>query len=283
MTTQETYNKPNNGGLGIRSITAIAFVLIMLGGVFLGAYPFVILFGLIATISLWEFACIVFPSNDLFHRISCVILGILPYFFLALYHLNCPGTCQPAILFSSMIAIFTLFTSELYAKSAEPFRNVGMVLLGVVYISLPFMLLNLIAFEAGTYEYKTVLGLMLMVWTNDTAAYLLGKRFGSTPLMEKISPKKTWEGTIGGGVFTLIVGYSLSRLFDNISLVDWMVLALIVIIFGSYGDLIESMLKRSYGIKDSSNLLPGHGGFLDRFDAFIYMLPFAATYLLWIK
>ncbi|NJK82461.1 MAG: phosphatidate cytidylyltransferase [Saprospiraceae bacterium] len=182
MTTQETHNKHNNGGLGLRAITATGFVLIMLGGVFLGAYPFVFLFGLIAIISLWEFACIVFPKEDTFHRISCVILGILPYFFLALYHLNCPGTCQPAILFSSMIAIFTLFTSELYAKSAEPFRNVGMVLLGVVYIGLPFMLLNLVAFETGTYEYKTVLGLMLMVWTNDTASYLLGKRFGSTPI-----------------------------------------------------------------------------------------------------
>ncbi|NJK82460.1 MAG: phosphatidate cytidylyltransferase [Saprospiraceae bacterium] len=80
-------------------------------------------------------------------------------------------------------------------------------------------------------------------------------------MMEKISPKKTWEGTIGGGAFTLIVGYALSRLFDHLILFDWMILAFIVIIFGSYGDLIESMLKRSYGIKDSSNLLPGHGGF----------------------
>lgn len=270
-------------GLSQRVITATAFVIIMLAAVLGGAYPFVIIFGLITGITLWEFASIVFPQEDLYHKISAVVVGLLPYLFLALYHLNCPGTCQPAILFSSMIAIFTLFTSELYAQSQTPFKNVGMVLLSTIYISLPFSLLNLIAFETGSYEYRIVLGLMLMVWTNDTAAYAIGKRFGSTPLMPKISPKKTWEGTIGGGVFTLIVGFALSQLFDILLLFDWIVLALIVIVFGSYGDLIESMLKRSYGMKDSSNLLPGHGGFLDRFDAFIYMLPFAATYLLWIK
>ncbi len=270
-------------GLLQRTITATFFVVIMLGAVLGGAYPFVIVFGLITGITLWEFACIVFPAEDIYHKISAVVVGILPYLFLALYHLNCPGTCQPAILFSSMIAIFTLFTSELYAQSQAPFKNVGMVLLGVTYISLPFALLNLIAFQTGSYEYKIVLGLMLMVWTNDTAAYAIGKRFGHTPSMPKISPKKTWEGTIGGGIFTLIVSIALNQLFDILSLFDWIILAVIVIIFGSYGDLIESMLKRSYGMKDSSNLLPGHGGFLDRFDAFIYMLPFAATYLLWIK
>lgn len=275
------------GGLGQRALTATFFVLVMLSGIigsqYVNGIPFVILFGIISALSLIEYAGIVFPTTDVFHKLATVVIGLLPYVFLGLYHLNCPGSCLPAILYASMIATFALFTSELYAQSEVPFRNVGMVLLGAIYVGLPFVLLNLIAYESGTYDYRTILGLTLLTWTNDTAAYLLGKRFGRTLLMPKISPKKTWEGTISGTLFTLLSAWGLSELFDNLLLWDWLILAAIVVVFGSYGDLVESMLKRSYNIKDSGKLLPGHGGVLDRFDAFIYMLPFAATYLLWIK
>ena len=120
-----------------------------------------------------------------------------------------------------------------------------------------------------------------MTWANDTGAYLIGSQIGRTKLFPRISPKKTWEGSAGGVLVTFLAGYLLSRIFSDISLVDWCVLAGIVSIFGSLGDLVESMLKRSLQIKDSGNLLPGHGGFLDRFDAFIFLLPFAAAYLLW--
>ncbi|NJL77477.1 MAG: phosphatidate cytidylyltransferase [Saprospiraceae bacterium] len=259
----------------------------MLGGIIGAQYfhgiPFVVLFGIISALSLWEYAGIVFPDSDVFHKLATAVIGLLPYVFLGLYHLNCPGSCLPAILYASMIATFMLFTSELYAQSEVPFRNVGMVLLGAIYVGLPFVLLNLIAYESGTYDYRTVLGLTLLTWTNDTAAYILGKRFGKTPLMPKISPKKTWEGSVGGAFFTFLSAWGLSELFSNLLLFDWLVLGVLVVVFGSYGDLVESMLKRSYNIKDSGKLLPGHGGVLDRFDAFIYMLPFAATYLLWIR
>lgn len=254
----------------------------MLTAVLLGGIPFVVTFGIIAALSLWEYSGVVFTSQDTFHKIACLLIGILPYIFMGLYHLQCPGSCLQGILFASLIAAFLLFTSELYADAKRPFHNVGMVLLGAVYVGLPFMLLNLIAFQSGSYDYRIVLSLILMTWVNDTGAFLSGRAFGRTPLMKKISPKKTWEGALGGALYTLLVGFLLSDVYPQLSVFDWMVLSLIVVIFGTYGDLVESMMKRSHKIKDSGRLLPGHGGILDRFDSFIYMLPFAATYLLWV-
>ncbi|MEO0775984.1 MAG: phosphatidate cytidylyltransferase, partial [Bacteroidota bacterium] len=130
---------------------------------------------------------------------------------------------------------------------------------------------------------NTVFGLLLLTWSNDTAAYLVGSRIGKTPLFPRISPKKTWEGSLGGVVITFLIAFLISQWFREHSTKQWLVLAGIVAIFGSTGDLVESMLKRSENIKDSGNLLPGHGGVLDRFDAFIFLLPFATAYLLLIK
>ena len=138
----------------------------------------------------------------------------------------------------------------------------------------------LIGFNNGKFSPNIVFGLLALTWMNDTGAYLVGSQIGKHKLFPRISPKKTWEGSTGGVVFTFVLAYILSLLFDDLRLVDWMFLAAIVGTFGSIGDLIESMLKRSLKIKDSGNLLPGHGGILDRFDAFIFLLPFAAAYLL---
>ncbi|MBL0246373.1 MAG: phosphatidate cytidylyltransferase [Sphingobacteriales bacterium] len=122
---------------------------------------------------------------------------------------------------------------------------------------------------------------MLLVWSNDTAAYLSGRAFGRHKLFERISPKKTWEGTIGGGLFTLFVGWLLSILF-RFSLTTWLGIAALAVLCGTWGDLIESLLKRSLGVKDSGSLLPGHGGVLDRFDALLFVLPFVFAFLyLW--
>ena len=122
-----------------------------------------------------------------------------------------------------------------------------------------------------------------MNWVNDSGAYVVGSLIGKTPLYPRISPNKTWEGTLGGVFFCLVTGYIFSLYYTMLSTVDWMVLGAITAIFGSLGDLIESMLKRSVDKKDSGNLLPGHGGMLDRFDAFIFLLPFAAAYLYFAK
>ncbi|TAK40283.1 MAG: phosphatidate cytidylyltransferase, partial [Saprospiraceae bacterium] len=122
-----------------------------------------------------------------------------------------------------------------------------------------------------------------LTWMNDTGAYIIGSLFGKHLLFSRISPKKTWEGTFGGIAITFLVAFLFCVFTNELRFRDWIILGAIVSIFGSVGDLVESMLKRSVGVKDSGNLLPGHGGVLDRFDAFIFVLPFAAAYLLWIR
>ena len=179
--------------------------------------------------------------------------------------------------------IFMAFIYELYTRSEQPFVNLAFLVLGMVYIGIPFGLLEFIAFGKEAYYANIVMGLLLMNWGNDTGAYLVGSRFGKTPLFPRISPKKTWEGFLGGLFCTFLVGFVFFQLVNELRLIDQIVLALIVSILGSLGDLVESMLKRSFQTKDTGKILPGHGGILDRFDSFIFLLPFATAYLLWIR
>jgi phosphatidate cytidylyltransferase len=179
--------------------------------------------------------------------------------------------------------VFLAFIHELYARSPQPFANVAFLVLGMVYIGVPFAMLHFIAFQGEHFHADTVLGLLLLTWSNDTAAYLVGSRFGHRLFFPRISPKKTWEGFLGAAAITLLAAWPISRLFSDPALRHWLALAVIVVVFGTVGDLVESMLKRSFARKDSGILLPGHGGMLDRFDAFIFLLPYATAYLLWIR
>jgi len=176
------------------------------------------------------------------------------------------------------------FIIELFRKNDTPFVNVAYTLLGVLYIVLPFAMLFHLGFYTNNsfsehYSYQIILGIFILLWTNDTGAYLSGRFFGKHKLFERISPKKTWEGAIGGGILALIVAYVISIYFTNLTLTDWIITGALIVVFGDLGDLIESMLKRSFGIKDSGKLLPGHGGILDRFDALLLAVPFVYSYL----
>ena len=274
------------GGLRLRVITATVFVLIMLGGVFGGKIPFVLLFGTITGMCLWEFTGLTFHEetrSNLIRRSIGVGLGLLPYLWLSGFNLGfIPDDCWLPMLLTFFPLLFLPFVYELSEGNTQSFHQVGFIFLTVLYIGVPFSLLNAIAFIDSDFSFHIPLGLMLMTWTSDTSAYLVGSKLGKTPLFPKISPKKTWEGSMGAAVFTLIVAWGLWRLFPELALMHWMVLGVIVIIFGSIGDLVESSFKRGFNIKDSSDLLPGHGGFLDRFDGFMFQLPFSAAYLFWI-
>lgn len=155
----------------------------------------------------------------------------------------------------------------------SPFPNVGVALLGLFYVTLPMSGLNVLAFTAGGYDYRRIFGLLFMVWAADTGAYAAGKTFGKHKLAPSISPGKTWEGWVGGALLTLAVGWALGYLIPEMPLITRLVAALVVAIFGVLGDLAESMLKRSVGVKDSGRIMPGHGGLLDRFDAFLFVVP----------
>lgn len=273
-----------------RLITAIIFVLAILGSIFGGPYSFVLVFGLIAGLCLWEFLWIVLPKAqeryNTVRRIIGVIYGLLPFAIVSIIQLEVMNKPLDLILYSTLLAMpvfFLLFIIELFLKSSRPFQNIAFILLAMAYIGAPFSFLNLIAFEAGHFYINVIFGLIILTWTNDTAAYVVGSQMGKTPFFPRISPKKTWEGSIGAVILTLLMGIGLSFVFNDLQFRDWLVLSVIVSVFGTCGDLVESMLKRSFVVKDSGGLLPGHGGFLDRFDAFIFIIPFAAMYLLWIR
>lgn len=261
----------------------------MLGGIYGGPYAFVALFALITGLCLWEFFGIVLSKNrriDLFRRFLGMGLGLAPFLLAAVLQLELVRNKDLFIVISLLLLfpfIFSAFIYELYTRSEQPFVNVAYIVLGMAYIGMPFALLEFIAFEDGLFCANTVFGLLVLTWFNDTGAYMVGSQIGRTPLFPRISPKKTWEGAAGGAAAAFIGAYLVCAIFKELRLADWLVMAGIVAVFGNLGDLVESMLKRSVNIKDSGALLPGHGGLLDRFDAFIFLLPFATAYLLWVR
>ncbi|ARS37936.1 phosphatidate cytidylyltransferase [Pontibacter actiniarum] len=183
------------------------------------------------------------------------------------------------LLYLSLPLLFLVFIVEMYRKKPQPFTNIAFTLLGVTYVAGPFGLLHLLGFLNGAYSWQPILGLMLLIWAADTGAYIAGKSFGKHKLFERISPGKTWEGWAGGTLLAVLVGYGMSFLFVDLELYQWVGMAVLVAVFGVLGDLSESMLKRSLGVKDSGTLLPGHGGILDRFDSLLMAIPFIVTFL----
>lgn len=182
----------------------------------------------------------------------------------------------PTLLFCFLFPLYKL-------QEVHPINCLGVTLLGIIYIAIPMTCLLAIGFHHGTYDYSIVIGLLFAQWSNDTGGYIAGRTMGRTKLFEKVSPKKTWEGTIGGAVLAFGIVYIISLYFDSLNTLEWMGLTLIVVVFGSFGDLVESLFKRTFAIKDSGSSIPGHGGFLDRFDGLILALPFATTYVMLIS
>ena len=175
--------------------------------------------------------------------------------------------------------MFSSFLTSLFNEKIKAVDFVGKIILTIVYTVLPFFLLIELPFIGNAFNSKIILGVFILVWTSDTFAYLIGRKFGKTKLFERISPKKTIEGFIGGVVFTLIAAYILSIYFIDTTLLEWLIISILISVFGVAGDLIESMFKRQAKVKDSSNLIPGHGGFLDRLDSIIFALPFIFTFI----
>ena len=181
-------------------------------------------------------------------------------------------------LFFPLVAC--VYMIKLYKKTErKPFTNIAFTFLGIFYVSVPFALLNITAFHNGVYNYEIVFGLLFILWASDTGAYFAGTFFGKRKLFERISPKKSWEGFFGGALLALIFAYGLAQFFETFTLLQWIVIGLIIIIGGTFGDLVESLLKRSIEIKDSGTALPGHGGFLDRFDGLLISMPFIVAFV----
>jgi phosphatidate cytidylyltransferase len=269
-------------GLKTRATSAFFFAIIMLLGLFYNELSYKYLFVFIAIGCVYELLNINIDSNEWIVRIRLILYSVVGTFpilyFLYTGSLHI-GDCTPWI----MVGISILLLIELFAKSEKPFQNVALVALSIFYISMPIVGLLQLSQSGALFSKSLGLGLLLLTWSNDTGAYFAGSNLGKHKIFPRISPNKTWEGTIGGIVLCIFVGMMISRLLTDYTLIDWVVFSIIVGILGSLGDLVQSMLKRSLGIKDSGNILPGHGGFLDRFDAFIFILPFVYTYVQLLK
>ncbi len=210
------------------------------------------------------------------------IIFILSIFFGIKYDFD------PSIYFLLAIPLFFLFISELFSAKTTPIRNLAISFLTLTYVIAP-IIISIILVTGKSFYYQSnsnsfnptiLLGILILIWVYDSMAYCVGVPFGKHRLFERVSPKKSWEGTIGGAILTLVAGYFINLLFPILTKTDWLAITLIVIVFGSLGDLIESLFKRSIDIKDSGELLPGHGGLLDRLDSFIFTVPWVLFYLI---
>ena len=264
--------------LKARFLTALVFVSVMVGGILAGEVPAMILFGAVLLRCLWEFYQLTL-SEKLSLRMLAIIPGLLPYGLASMGHLIHLEYNDQVIPIALIATFFAVSAVLLMAKSPEALQKLSFIALGTMYLGIPFAGIVWIAFPDGNYHPNLLLGLLFLTWINDTGAYVVGSLFGKKPLMPSISPKKTLEGTLGGLFFNLLFSWPMHALFPELSVVQWAGLGLIATVFGTLGDLTESLFKRSLQVKDSGNILPGHGGFLDRFDAFIFILPFAAIYL----
>lgn len=271
-----------------RVITSTIFALLMLGGVFGGKYTFFALFGVVAVGCLWELSGLLFGQAHfrVFRRVMAVLMGLVPY-ALAGWSIVCGGYLHPDMFWRSvaleLLLFFGLMIAELFFKADKPFDHLGHYAVGALYIGIPFTLLADIAMWTGGFSSLRVFGLLWLVWTSDVAAFVFGISFGKHKLFERISPNKTWEGFFGALGWAVLMGWLCSWLVPDFTTAQWMMLGVNAAVFGTLGDLVESMLKRSVAVKDSGDMFPGHGGFLDRFDAFLFSLPFAWALLMVLR
>jgi phosphatidate cytidylyltransferase len=271
-----------------RSISGSVFVAVVLASIYFGPFSLWLFMTIVALGGLWEYQKLLFDtSSPVFQprRWSQLILAVLMLICWFLYldddFRNIQfGVFQPLnyLVILAALAIITVWVGmslELFSKETQPFKEFSLWLFGFIYVVIPVALYSQLSMTANaTYQPIVALAPFLLIWTNDTMAYLSGRAIGKTPFFPRISPKKTWEGTIGGAICTLVLAYFFGPKLGGWDQNQWLIAAAVVAVFGTIGDLVESMLKRSVGVKDSGNIMPGHGGFLDRFDSFIFAAPF---------
>ena len=266
----------------VRTITAVFFVAAIVC-CFMRPLAMVLLFALVTGLTIWEFTGLVNDrENVAVNRLITTVAGV--YFFLAMAGYN-SGITPAAVFIPYLVTLIYMMVAELYLKQPDPIHDWAYAMMSQLYIALPFSLLNVLAFRSVgsdiVYTWHIPLSVFVFLWINDTGAYLCGSLLGRHKLFPRISPGKSWEGSVGGGLLVMAVAYLLARLgqLASLSPLEWIGLGLTIVIFGTWGDLIESLFKRTLGIKDSGHILPGHGGMLDRFDSSLLAIPAAVVYL----
>ena len=277
----------------VRTITGIGFIAVMIGGLYWNALTMISLFALITALTIWEYTGLVNAKEDVsVNRFISTVAGV--YFFLAVAGVRTGFTPGFVVFVPYILTIIYLLVSELYTGNKDAIQDWAYTMFGQMYIAMPFATINILAFSESRYDgiagygFILPLSVFIFLWTNDTGAYCSGSLFGKHKLFPRISPGKTWEGSIGGGIFVLIaaalIGYLTQDMEGNqMTIPVWIGLGAVVSVFGTWGDLVESLFKRTLGIKDSGKILPGHGGMLDRFDSSLLAIPAAVVYLYTIQ
>ena len=266
-----------------RAITGILFVEVLVGCILYDPWTFSALFVVISALTIREFGHLINQVEGVsINKNITMLAGVYLYMAVMAFCTNLSGS---KIFLPYLLLIMYLMISELYLKKENPVMNWAYSMLSQLYIALPFAMLNVLSFHTSPMDtsvsYNPILPLSVFVfiWLSDTGAYCVGSLIGRHRLFERISPKKSWEGSIGGGIVAIGSSFIFAHYFPIMNMAEWAGLALIVVIFGTWGDLTESLLKRQLHIKDSGAILPGHGGMLDRFDSALMAIPAAVVYL----
>lgn len=269
-----------------RTISGVVYVLMISVSIIAGPYSFIALFSIVTGLCLWEFYELIEKNTDVsISKWPATIGGV--YLFIS-GNLFSAGILSFKYIFLWFAVIILIYITELYSKKSKALYSLAFTILGQIYVALPLTFLGKLGYENGVegiggYSPLFLMSFFALIWICDTGAYLVGSTLGKHKMFERISPKKSWEGFFGGLLLTLAGSYVISLLFPGfLTLVQWFVFSLIIVAFGTWGDLTESMIKRNLKVKDSGKMIPGHGGILDRLDSCLMAAPAVVIYLMFI-
>jgi phosphatidate cytidylyltransferase len=263
--------------LAQRVIAGVVGAGIILTSILWNEWSYFTVFFLISMFSMLEFYKLLGLYGNLPLRSYGTLNGLMMF---TLTFLIEKGILPSRFYILLLLGLSFVYVIILYRGAEEkPFASIAFTFLGIIYVGAPFALLNVSVFVAGTYHYEIIMGLLFMLWASDTGAYFTGKSIGKSPLFPRVSPKKTWEGSLGGAIAAISMALAFAYHFDVLQLWQWVSIAIIIVVAGTYGDLVESLFKRSIQIKDSGNSIPGHGGFLDRFDGLLIASPVIVVFI----
>jgi phosphatidate cytidylyltransferase len=273
-----------------RAITGFIFVIVMIGSLLLGQYVFGAFYLVLGAFALYEFYSLVGQNTAQPDVPAGLINGLLLFSGFALLILSDNMTLPVLLGYKATHSLLLLlpltsaavFIRQLFRRYDRPFNNIAYTYLGIVLVIVPFTFFYALAYLKGGFNFHYPLAFLVLLWANDTGAYLVGRRFGKTKLFERHSPQKTWEGFIGGIAISVVAALVIGHFYADLLWNQWASVAILISCFGTLGDLVESMFKRSINVKDSGGILPGHGGLLDRFDGLLLAAPVVYVYLYFI-
>tara|TARA_R110002049_G_scaffold4842_13_gene34249 strand:- start:294 stop:1088 length:795 start_codon:yes stop_codon:yes gene_type:complete len=254
-----------------RSFSGIIYVLIFVSAILFSKESYIALVSFFGVVAIWELS----KMTNFKSFISYILFGLTLFLMIKRPNSYAISLVLGINILSSLYLIYQLFTKKEITFSTER-QKLGLT---IRYLIFSFCFLILLPFYNQNYAPYIMISILVLIWVNDSFAFLVGKNFGKTKLFVSVSPKKTIEGFIGGFIFALIAAYIISTLNSDVSLINWLIIAAIVSIIGTIGDLVESKLKRQAKIKDSGNIMPGHGGILDRLDSLLFAAPFVYLYI----